>query len=423
MALATQCPHCGTTFRVAADQLKLRGGIVRCGKCSEVFDGNATLIDLDAAPAATPAPSPSEAFDAQIEAIEEAAAAQGEETPIYTLDFDATFDPLGILPKPEAEEAPAADEETFDLDFEVEPSPAETPEAPIELDFDVDTVTPAEAGAPAPEQTDEQAARGPRLRGDDELAAHAAAYEPQFTVTPAEAGAPAPEQTDEQAARGPRLRGDDGQMPQEPQFYLEPDEAQEAELVPTAMSVQPEPAAVEPEPEPEEPGFVTREKRKEKTTRVLRVLMAIGSLLLVAALLVQGLTTFRNVLAARFPQLKPALAAGCEVLSCKVGLPAQADALAVETGELQTLGGDAFAFSTMLRNQSALTQAWPHIELALTDANDKPVLRRVIAPSEYLPAGLDPARGFAARSEQPVKLYFTLKDVKASGYHIAVFYP
>ncbi|MFL6707825.1 MAG: zinc-ribbon domain-containing protein, partial [Massilia sp.] len=41
MALATICPHCHTTFRVASDQLKLRGGIVRCGACHEVFDGNA----------------------------------------------------------------------------------------------------------------------------------------------------------------------------------------------------------------------------------------------------------------------------------------------------------------------------------------------------------------------------------------------
>ncbi|MGZ8304601.1 MAG: zinc-ribbon domain-containing protein, partial [Telluria sp.] len=48
MALATRCPHCNTIFRVAADQLKLRGGIVRCGACKEVFDGNAMLVDLEA---------------------------------------------------------------------------------------------------------------------------------------------------------------------------------------------------------------------------------------------------------------------------------------------------------------------------------------------------------------------------------------
>ena len=86
MALATQCPHCHTTFRVAADQLKLRGGIVRCGNCQRIFDGNAHLIDLDK-PAAAPAPQ----ADTPV---------AGDDTlPVYTLDFDHTFDPLGILPK------------------------------------------------------------------------------------------------------------------------------------------------------------------------------------------------------------------------------------------------------------------------------------------------------------------------------------
>src|SRR6202035_2151685 len=44
MAQATQCPFCQTTFRVVNDQLKLRGGLVRCGHCNEVFDGNAHLL-------------------------------------------------------------------------------------------------------------------------------------------------------------------------------------------------------------------------------------------------------------------------------------------------------------------------------------------------------------------------------------------
>ena len=45
MALATQCPHCLTIFRVASDQLKLRGGLVRCGSCRQVFNGNEFLVE------------------------------------------------------------------------------------------------------------------------------------------------------------------------------------------------------------------------------------------------------------------------------------------------------------------------------------------------------------------------------------------
>lgn len=44
MALATQCPHCHTTFRVAHDQLKLRAGVVRCGQCQQVFNGIEHLL-------------------------------------------------------------------------------------------------------------------------------------------------------------------------------------------------------------------------------------------------------------------------------------------------------------------------------------------------------------------------------------------
>src|SRR4029453_7850784 len=54
MALATKCPQCSALFRVVADQLKLRGGLVRCGQCRAVFDaiGSLTYVD-DAALAQT----------------------------------------------------------------------------------------------------------------------------------------------------------------------------------------------------------------------------------------------------------------------------------------------------------------------------------------------------------------------------------
>ena len=43
MALATRCPRCDATFRVVSDQLKLRGGLVRCGSCRHVFDAIGSL--------------------------------------------------------------------------------------------------------------------------------------------------------------------------------------------------------------------------------------------------------------------------------------------------------------------------------------------------------------------------------------------
>lgn len=44
MSLATRCPHCKTVFLVREEQLRLRSGTVRCGVCSQTFDGTAGLI-------------------------------------------------------------------------------------------------------------------------------------------------------------------------------------------------------------------------------------------------------------------------------------------------------------------------------------------------------------------------------------------
>lgn len=174
---------------------------------------------------------------------------------------------------------------------------------------------------------------------------------------------------------------------------------------------------------PEEPGFVKRDRQRQKFGKAATIFMSLGSVLLVAALLAQAVTTFRNSIAATVPALKPALTAACQTLGCKIELPTQIDDLTIEQGELQTLSETTFSFTTLLRNQSNTAQAWPSIELVLDDDKDKPVLRRVFTPRDYLQADAATEHGFAPHTEQAVKLYFELHDLKASGYHIAVFYP
>lgn len=194
----------------------------------------------------------------------------------------------------------------------------------------------------------------------------------------------------------------------------------------TAATLAPEPSAPATPVsarEPDEPGFVKRSRRQERWGKASRIAMACALPLLLAGLAYQAVATFRNPLAAAVPALKPALVSACALMGCKVELPSQLDALSIEQGELQTMADNIFSFSTSLRNQSATAQSWPHVELILNDGADKPVLRRVFAPRDYLPAGADVMSGFLPRSEQPVKLYFELSRVKASGYHIAVFYP
>lgn len=54
MSLTTRCPSCGTAFRVQPIQLSARGGKVRCGRCANVFDGVAALVEEGSAPANAP---------------------------------------------------------------------------------------------------------------------------------------------------------------------------------------------------------------------------------------------------------------------------------------------------------------------------------------------------------------------------------
>jgi predicted Zn finger-like uncharacterized protein len=56
MTAVTQCPQCGTRFRVVPDQLKISNGWVRCGKCAEVFNAQGALETAAALKAGQPAP-------------------------------------------------------------------------------------------------------------------------------------------------------------------------------------------------------------------------------------------------------------------------------------------------------------------------------------------------------------------------------
>ena len=176
-------------------------------------------------------------------------------------------------------------------------------------------------------------------------------------------------------------------------------------------------------PEPDEPEFVRRGRQRERSGKTMRIAMAAGSLLLLLVLAAQLVRTFGSALAARYPDMRPSLVTVCATLGCRIELPAQIDKLVIDTGELTTLGGNAYTFSTQLRNQGDAIQSWPSIELTLLDADDKPLVRRVFGPRDYLPAGPLLASGFPAHAEQAVKLHFRVEEPAPSGYHVAVFYP
>jgi len=406
MALATQCPHCHTTFRVASDQLKLRGGIVRCGACQSIFDGSAHLIDLDALAAskdeadiAVPAAhEPESAPDAATAVLADEASAEQEHPAAFAAE--PTLTEAAPAPVPESAPAPTAH------------APTDRIEPGFGLPVDEELVAqplPGDEHTYQDEPEHQQAADDASVGADGRV--RAPAHEIPSAALPLRASAAASDTLPPPAAppvKSARAKAVEART-------------RRSRLTPTDIAAPK--LRVPASAEADEPEFVKRSRKLEASGRTRRLAMIAGAVVLALLLASQLLLGFRNVLAARYPAARPVLGAGCALLGCRIGLPAQAENLAIETGELTTLGVDTYSLNTLLRNQGSLVQAWPSIQLELTDANDKPVLRRVFGPADYLPHGVSAVAGFAARSEQPVRLNFVLADLKPSGYHIAVFYP
>ncbi|HZW20089.1 DUF3426 domain-containing protein [Noviherbaspirillum sp.] len=382
MALATQCPHCHTTFRVAHDQLKLRAGLVRCGACKQIFNGIENLLrpeDLEQqapkAPAPEPKPSP-------------APAPEEKAQPLPSVDFD-----LGDL---------------SDLDPEPEPRPSPRPvERPFPDSSDT-TLAEAEreeleaAGPATPEPKDDPLLRMTLMdfahdRREPVVEDNAQGADPETAIE----HDPIDQAIDDLESKPWRREQDEAA--QSEGDALDQAEAADYEL----------------------PGFVKQARRKQRIGHALRIFMLTASVFLLLGLLGQGTYVFRDQIAAWIPQSKPLLDEACARIGCQVGLPAHIESVSVESSELQTLAADSntFALTVLLRNHGATAQSWPNIELTLNDNNEKPLARRVFLPREYLAEPSDARKGFSAHSEQPVKIHFELAQLKASGYRVYVFYP
>lgn len=383
MALATQCPHCQTTFRVAHDQLKLRAGLVRCGACKQIFNGIENLLrpeeleqavshpahDISRPPAPEPKPEPTPpvqeksapSVDFDLGDLSGTEKEPEKETPVPPKVFpDSSDTTLAEAEKEEFETSPPADE-----------PPKDDPLLRMTLmDFAHERREPVVAASPEEHVTVEE--EDPIEQAIDDLEAK------------------------------PWRREQDASAPAEGDAL---DQAEAAEY--------------------EEPSFVKQGRRKERIGHALQMFMAIGSLFLFIGLIAQGGYVFRDQIAAWFPSTKQALLNACSKLGCQVGLPAQIESVSIESSELQTLaaGANTFALTVLLRNHGATAQAWPNIELTLNDNNEKPIARRVFVPREYLSELADAKKGFAPRSEQPVKVHFELAQLKASGYRVYLFYP
>lgn len=398
MALATQCPHCQTTFRVAQDQLKLRAGLVRCGHCKEIFNGIEHLlppadsikpaVQTPAAPGAVVYPGAIDAEPAQI-----------TEASFSTSSSASTFE--GSRAQEEHIDDPITkSDQTMSMDFDI---PKHELEESAELSESPSTELPL---------SDDPLQRMTLMDFTQEL---------PDSIEPSK----------DEIAERELSNAEESVFASDANARDELDEAiEDLQRKPWRSKkkrarIQNDDPLDEVDTEEDEPAFLKRGRRDQRFGRKLRIAFGLGSVILLIAALAQSTFLFRNQIAGFFPQTKPVLAQLCSVIGCHVDLPAQIASVSIESSELQTLASakDRFVLTTLLRNYSSTPQEWPYIELTLNDGNEKPLLRRVFKPVDYMTMPDELRMGLEADSERTIKLTFELSQVQASGYRVYLFYP
>jgi predicted Zn finger-like uncharacterized protein len=149
---------------------------------------------------------------------------------------------------------------------------------------------------------------------------------------------------------------------------------------------------------------------------------AAGSVALALLLVAQLVYIFRSELAVSAPASRPFLISACETLGCSVPRPLRPDLMGIETSDLAP-DGDKLRLSATLKNHASYAQDYPYLEITLTDTQDAALVKKALAPADYLPAGLDVAAGFPPGGEINVNLLLTVADVSPVGYRLYLFYP
>lgn len=186
----------------------------------------------------------------------------------------------------------------------------------------------------------------------------------------------------------------------------------------------PPPPKSDEEAEVSLPPFMAEEEPQRRRSW----LWAIGILLALAALLTQALYRYRAELAVQVPGIRPQLEAACRVLRCQITLPRRVELMSIEASDLQAdpRREGIIVLNAVLRNRARFAQDYPALELTLTDEGDRPLLRRVLGPRDYLDplrAPLLLAEGIAPGGEASLRVFLDSTRARATGYRLYLFYP
>jgi predicted Zn finger-like uncharacterized protein len=388
MSLITTCPECKTSFIVKPEHLSAHRGNVRCGKCSYVFNALDKLVETEVLP---PAPEPS---------INESFA----ETPLQETSTEVTADLAPAEPpvtdvietsviEPEAE-TPAVEASPAELDTASQNEPEANP---TEIEPDNTSSEPEEPAANIDFNIAEDS--GVTSEAPDSEPAIDAGSLPDNDINP--------EVVDNETSAESSSHDIETAL----DIYQTP--IRNEDIFNEAFTILEDAA-------PKSKLKTQAEKRRA----ALKPLLAILAVVLLLLLTGQLMYVFRTPLSIHLPGLKPFLVHACERFGCKVELPKQINLLAIDDSSLQEdeSHNGLIHLKAVLINNADFPQAYPIIELTLTDDNDTPVLRRPFTPKEYLKPDSKVEDGIAAGSELNIKLPLMVEDTPLSGYKLFLTY-
>lgn len=164
--------------------------------------------------------------------------------------------------------------------------------------------------------------------------------------------------------------------------------------------------------------------KQKKVSKPRPVFYSVLCILLITLAGLQSIYHLRVKLAAMYPQYKPYLIQACQKIQCTIELPKELDYLAIENSDMQEDNAyeSVINFSTSLKNNALYSMAYPNIELTLTNAEDKIVLRKLLKPETYLTEKSKIKNGLSGRDSDSIKLALQVDQLKVAGYRILLAY-
>jgi hypothetical protein len=138
----------------------------------------------------------------------------------------------------------------------------------------------------------------------------------------------------------------------------------------------------------------------------------------------QALIGWRDTLAVHMPALAPLLGALIRPLGLRIAPPRDLTAMTIESFDLQTADTpNVLNLHAVLRNHAQHVVGFPAMEVTLTDAMGRLLVRKVLPVEVYLRQDPMAAAGLAAGAERPIKLALEHDGLQPAGFSVALFYP